>query len=98
SLFVLATAISYFFYVQMLSIKGLLLLGKPHSFLSSIRNSYPPSSYIPIAICLGGVIIGVDFYWYIIPLFIFVLLNFKNFKKIFYYINQIITNKDVFKI
>lgn len=98
SLFVLATAISYFFYVQMLSNKGLLLLGKPHSFLFSIRNSYPPSSYIPIAICLGGVILSVDFYWYIIPLFIFVLLNFKNFEKIFYYINEIITNKDVFKI
>jgi len=97
-LLILATAISYFVYVLMLSNRGLGLLSKSNNILDVFKISFGYATILPLLSCIVGVVCNFDFYWYCVPFLVFIILNFKNCKKIMSYANQIINNKDAFKI
>jgi O-antigen/teichoic acid export membrane protein len=89
---IIATMLTYFLYVFLLGYLGRKKLDLNLSFFRVFNDLYPLSLLIPYIISWTLIITSVPNSYFTIPLFLFILMNWKDFFKIREMINKIILN------
>lgn len=95
---ILATLVTYLIYIIFLNIFGRLTLDLNLKSVDVLKDTFPLSLLIPFATSLLMVLLKLDFYYYMIPLFIFLGLNLKTLEEIKSTIKKLIVNPRFFEI
>jgi hypothetical protein len=73
-------------------------LGLSLNITEIFLDFFPIGIFIPFSISLFLVVIKVDYYFYIIPLIVYIILNFKLLIDMKDILKKIFTSPDFFKI
>lgn len=95
---ILATLISYFIYIIFLNIVGRQILSLNLNSAEFFKDVFPVSLFVPFVTSLLMVLIKLDFYYYMIPLCLFLVLNFKTIKEMKNSIKKLMVNPGFFEI
>jgi O-antigen/teichoic acid export membrane protein len=95
---ILSTMISYFVYVYLLAQQGRKELKLDISLNSVIYDIYPARIFIPFLFSTILVIYSISDSLFILPIILFVILNYKSINNIKAIATQIITNKHFINI
>lgn len=98
SLVILATMMSYFIYVLMLGYLGRKMLNLKTSMFAILNDIYPLRLLIPYLLSLGLIVFSALDGFFVLPLLIFLILNFKVLLKIKHVIKAIILNPNFINI
>lgn len=98
TLVILATMISYFIYVLMLGYLGRKMLQLKTSGIAILNDIYPLRLLIPYVLSFCFIIFSVSNVYYVLPLLVFLILNFKVLLRIKYIIKSIILNPNFINI
>lgn len=95
---ILATMICYIFYIIILSIIGRLTLKLNLNVKELFNDIFPINLFLPFITSLSLVLLKLDYYYYIIPLCVFLFLNMQTLKKLKNMIKTLIVNPSFFEI
>ena len=95
---IIATMVTYFIYVFFLGYLGRKKLDLNSSFLSVFNDLYPVSLLIPFIVSWVLIITSVPNLYFIIPISLFIIMNWKDFFKIKEMINKVFLNPDFINI
>lgn len=95
---ILATLISYFIYIIFLNIIGRQILGLHLNRADFFKDVFPVNLFLPFVTSLVLVLLKLDFYYYIIPLCLFLVFNLKTIKEMKNSVKKIIVNPRFFEI
>ena len=98
TLVVISTMISYFIYVFVLGYMGRKMLKLNISIKSVLKDIYPIRLLTPYLLSLGLVVFSLPDSYFVFPLILFLLLNFKVILKLKGVIKSIIINPNFINI
>jgi len=95
---VFATMLSYALYVFFLTWEGRKLIGVKTSLKNVIKDVYPTRLVLPFLTSVTLIILSVPSIYFILPIGIFVLMNYKSLVSIKKYILEILNNPKIMDI
>ena len=95
---ILATLISYFIYIIFITILGRKTLGLNLNIIKIFNDIFPVKLFIPFVTSFVLVLLKIDYFYYVIPLCIFIVFNLKTLKEMKSRIKVVMINPDFFKI
>lgn len=95
---ILSTLLSYLVYIVLITFEGRKTLGLSLNISEIFLDFFPIGIFIPYFISLFLVVIKVDYYFYVIPLIVYIILNFKLLIDMKDILKKIFTSPDFFKI
>lgn len=94
---ILATMFSYFLYALAIGFMGRQLLKIEFSFVQTFKDIFSLPIIAPFIIALGFIVLDVDKHLFFIPILVYCILNFKNFKSVVLTIKQVIVKPKSFE-
>ncbi len=98
TLVILATMMSYFIYVLMLGYLGRKMLKLKTTVFAILNDIYPLRLLIPYLLSLGLIVFSVPNSYFMLPLLVFLILNFKTLLKLKRIVKSIIINPNFINI
>ena len=95
---ILATLISYLIYIIFLTVLGRQTLGLNLNINKIFYDIFPTNILIPFVISFFLVLIRVDYYYYLIPLLAFSIVNFKTLLEMKNILKKLVINPNFFEI
>ena len=89
---IIATMITYFIYVFLLSRMGRKMLKLNISTMVVIKEIYPVRLVLPYFLSLAFIFLSLSSFWFIIPVLLFIILNFKVLQNLKIFATTIILN------
>lgn len=89
---IIATMITYFIYVFLLSRMGRKMLKLNISTMVVIKEIYPVRLVLPYFLSLAFIFLALSSFWFIIPVLLFIILNFKVLQNLKIFATTIILN------
>lgn len=98
SLVVISTMVSYFIYVFALGYLGRKMLKLSTSFISVVKDIYPMRLLMPYLLSLGFIVFSVPDKYYVFPIILFLIMNFRVLTKLNTIIKTVILNPNFINI
>ena len=98
TLVVISTMVSYFIYVFMLGRMGRKMLKLNTSFISIAKDIYPIRLLVPYILSLGFIFFSVPNKYFILPLILFLIINFRVLSKLKTIFKTVILNPNFINI
>jgi O-antigen/teichoic acid export membrane protein len=95
---ILATIFSYFFFVFAVGYFGRKILCLRYDFFSILKNVFSLPFFVPYSLSLCLVIFQVSYIYFLIPIMVFIIFNYKNILGVKNVIKRIIVNSDLINI
>lgn len=95
---IIATLISYLIYIYLLTYFGRKTIAESTRLIDVLKDFFPFSMFIPFVLSFIFSVLSLNSYWFIIPLFLFLFLNFKSFKVIYNTFQEVLNNSKIINI
>lgn len=97
-LVIFSTLATYFLYVFAISYMGKAILGDSSNFVTVIQQSFPIRIIFPIFVTVVLIINKNNYFLFLAPLFLYLLLNIKEIKSVVQTLILIIKNPKIFNL
>ncbi|MBK5203574.1 MAG: oligosaccharide flippase family protein [Prolixibacteraceae bacterium] len=91
---IFSTMITYLVYVFLLGLWGRRRLKLSTRFLSILKDVFPFGMLLPYLLSMGMIIFSLNDIWFILPLLLFIVLNYRLKDKVKYLAEKIFDNPD----